>query len=94
MSEQYPLADAEEPMLFFRAAEALADAPSLEVEKPSGDLMLRGIPGVTDRIESTTDPSGESGWTVLTTVVLTDSPARLEGLAPPDPNRLYRAVQQ
>jgi hypothetical protein len=94
--DSFPLPDTTRPAQFFEAFEFIADPPILEVEaggETSGNLVLFGTPGATYAVESTTDLTGATGWTQVTTVTLTNSFTVLEGVMP-DNDVLFRAIRQ
>ena len=83
---------------FFSAFEFQADPPMVQSQPGQagqpGDLWLFGMPGQTCQVQSTADLTGQSGWTTLATLTLTNSFHRLEGVVPPDQQLLFRAVKQ
>ncbi|HXI51900.1 MAG TPA: hypothetical protein VNH84_10355, partial [Candidatus Saccharimonadales bacterium] len=91
--ESFPLTDLSRPAQFLSAYELAGDPPLLEVDA-SGELVLFGLRGATYRVEKTTDLTGASGWSTVTTVTLTDSFRLLEGIGPTDGTLLFRAIRQ
>jgi len=85
------------PRTFVRAYEFTALEPIADVipmPDSLGDLILYGEPGATYEIQSTTDSTGMTGWTLVTTVTLTDSFLIIEGIVPDAPAMRFRALKQ
>ena len=93
--QQFAVPEQYRSPVFFSAYQI--DPPTVAVrdaEGLPGDLWLFGVPGQTCQVQSTADLTGQSGWTTLATVTLTNSFHRLERVVPPDQQLLFRAVKQ